>query len=623
MTDHPTPPPPARRKRLRNLVRYGAIALLVVAAGLFLARRQIGGLLARTLDERLSAAGIHVEWRAAVWVPGPGVRLHGLALFRDAAKHERIALFDKVTAIKGEAGWDRWDAISVKLDDARLVLGQGDHEATLEHMNMDLRIQVGNADLRELRANLQGLRIEAKGGFAPATAAKPARVDIAKESEKGRSLFEDVNLDWLKPAKEWVRFQPGNDGPVLKIEFQSRQDGGMDLAATLDGRKFQWHGQTWDLVDAAVKTSIRDEPSPVEIERVRIGFGGRTAELAGSFDAARGGLKISRFESGIDALALARALAPDAAGSLAAVTATGAWRVSGAGELPLDHPEKGRWNGSVALDGDLAYAAGETRVALRSPAMTLRMDEQVVSVSGFKAGLWDGNLEAPETRIHLPSAEAKPRFETQATLKGARLQSLRKSFGAAGNQPGTVEIGWKGGGGFELASITGSGALGIRDAEFYRIPLLGPLHVVFDKLTPGFARDVASTLSANHRIGGGILHIDNLKLESKLTRIEANGSVDLNRQYARLTAKAKLQGIAGLATAILSALLEVEGEGPVSDVQWKLKNVPGIDMIGEAAGVVGKTGGAVIDGAGSAVKGAGKAAKGLLKIPGKLLPGRQ
>ena len=104
---------------------------------------------------------------------------------------------------------------------------------------------------------------------------------------------------------------------------------------------------------------------------------------------------------------------------------------------------------------------------------------------------------------------------------------------------------WKGGGGFELASITGSGALSIHEAEFFRIPLLGPLHLVFDKLTPGFGKDVASTMTANHRMTGGTLHIENLKLESKLTRIEANGSIDLNRQYAHLTAKAKLQGNRG------------------------------------------------------------------------------
>jgi len=118
------------------------------------------------------------------------------------------------------------------------------------------------------------------------------------------------------------------------------------------------------------------------------------------------------------------------------------------------------------------------------------------------------------------------------------------------------------------------------------------------------------------------LHIENLKLESKLTRIEANGSIDLSRQYAHLTAKAKLQGIVGMTTTLLSALLEMEGQGPTNDVRWKLRNVPGLGMIGNAASVVGKTGGKVVEGAGNALRDTGKAAKSLLKIPGKLLPAK-
>ncbi len=124
MSEAQPPPQPARRSRLRTLLRYAVIALLVVIAGLFFARREIGDLLARRLNERLSAAGVYVEWRSADWLPGPGIRLHDVALFRDAAKHERLALLGNVTVIKGEAEWNRWDTVSVSVADARLTLGQ-------------------------------------------------------------------------------------------------------------------------------------------------------------------------------------------------------------------------------------------------------------------------------------------------------------------------------------------------------------------------------------------------------------------------------------------------------------------------------------------------------------------
>lgn len=635
MIESPPSSPLKHRSRLRNLLRYGVVTLVVVAAGVFLARRQIGDVLAHQLDDRLSAAGIFISWKSASWVPGPGIRLHDLALYRDAAKRDRLALLAHVTAIKGDRGWDQWDKLSVTMVDARLTLGNGENETNLERLHLQLLIQPGRAELTECHGSLQGLRIEAKGEHVRTAKVASANAEVgAPPAVRDQDLFGDVNLDWLKTVKTWVKIQPEKEEPVLKLEFHPQTAGkGMDLAMTLDGTKFQWLGQKWDLIQATVKTSIGDKQSPVVIERMRIGQAGRTGELTGAFDPVGGVLTIEKLDSGIDVLALTRALAPDAVTSLTGISTTGGLRISGAGEIPVANPEQSRWDGRVELDGALVYQAGGRHVALQKPSFALLMEKQVVSLAGFQAGLWGGNLDMPMTKIHLPAAEAKPRFDTKVTLKNARLQSGVDSLGAAQKQPGIVQFDWSGGGGFDLPSISGSGSLSIREAAFYRIPLLGPLHVVFDKLTPGFGRDVASTMTARNRMAGGILHIENLKLDSKLTRIEANGSIDLTRQYAHLTAKAKLQGIAGLATALLSALLKVEGEGPVHDVRWKLDKVPGIDMIGDAAGVVGKTGGMVIDEAASvvkkttgtaadAVKGTGNAVKGLFKLPGKLLPGK-
>ena len=97
---------------------------------------------------------------------------------------------------------------------------------------------------------------------------------------------------------------------------------------TFDGAKFQWRGQRWDFVQAAVKIPVGKENSnsPIDIDHVRIGHGGRKAEIAGAFDPASRVIRISKFDSGIDLLALARAMMPDAVGSLSAVSTSGAWR---------------------------------------------------------------------------------------------------------------------------------------------------------------------------------------------------------------------------------------------------------------------------------------------------------
>src|SRR4029077_13052805 len=211
-----------------------------------------------------------------------------------------------------------------------------------------------------------------------------------------------------------------------------------------DGSSFQWRGQKWDFVQAAVKIPLGKKNAPIDIDHIRIGHGGRKAELAGTFDSASRVIRISKCNSGIDVLALARAMMPDAVGSLSAASTSGAWGISGAGEIPVDQPENFRWNGDMALDGDLVYARGQTNIALQKPTFSVRVEEQVVTISDLKAGLWDGSLDVARLQVPLASKEKKLRFETQLKLDGVRLQSIINIFGEAWKQPGVVPLDWKG-----------------------------------------------------------------------------------------------------------------------------------------------------------------------------------
>ena len=179
-------------------------------------------MLARRLDERLAAAGVFLSWQSAAWTPGSGIRVSGLALYRDAAKRERLALLDHVTLIKGDPDWSVWDKVSVRLRNARLTLSDGDDETKLEHVNMRLDIQQGKEDLLECIANVQGLRIDAKGTHVQ-TAAKPqSKGDGAKvAAPQNKRPFDDVDLSWLKRLNEWTKVVGENHDPVLKLELKA------------------------------------------------------------------------------------------------------------------------------------------------------------------------------------------------------------------------------------------------------------------------------------------------------------------------------------------------------------------------------------------------------------------
>ena len=730
--------PPARRRRgLWILLGLVVIALVVVVAGFFFARQQIGEFFAVKLGERLAEDGVFINWKSADWVPGGGIRLHGLAVYRDPARHDRLALLGLVTARRPKPSFLRWDKMNFKAADTQILLGSGAGETRLEHLDMLLLVQPRKADLPECHASLQGLRIEAKCAFvALAHAGNAEAVAAAKQVVQREGLFREVNLDWLKSVKEGLKFQPEKDEPVLRMELHSLPDDrGMESTMTFDGAKFQWLGQRWDFMQAAVKIPVgkKNSNSPIEIDHVRIGHAGRKAEIAGAFDPASRVIRIRKFDSGIDLLALARAMMPGAVGGLSAVSTSGDGRVSGAGEIPMDHPENFRWNGDMALDGDLIYASGQTNIALQKPTFSVRVEEQavtisdlkaglwdgsldvarlqvhlpskekklrietqltlngarsssvrksfsagqkqprvvrlnwngawrgsaageipvdhpenfrwhgemalggdlfyasgetkvalhkptfsvreekqVISISAFKAGLWEGSLIAPRTLVYLPSAKKKARFETQFAIKDARLQSIINSFGGAQKEPGVVQCDWQGGGEFDLASLAGSGALSIGEADFGRVPIVGPLHFVFNILAPRFHTDEPSTMTVNHRMAGSLLYLEDLKLVSEHAHVEAGGNIDLAREYTQLNARGGLRKLPGLITVLFTWLLEFKGEGPVDNVRWSIKGFPGFHPVVNAPKKTTRT-------ADAAEKEADRAVKGLIELPGKVL----
>ncbi len=106
------------------------------------------------------------------------------------------------------------------------------------------------------------------------------------------------DLAWQKSGKDQVTFQPGKGEPLLQAEFHLLSDeGGLNLSAMLNSRKFQWSGQQWDFMQVAMKTKIGGNNSPVEIDHARMGYAGQTVYSRRLSIPSGGVLQISKLES--------------------------------------------------------------------------------------------------------------------------------------------------------------------------------------------------------------------------------------------------------------------------------------------------------------------------------------
>ncbi len=82
----------------------------------------------------------------------------------------------------------------------------------------------------------------------------------------------------------------------------------------------------------------------------------------------------------------------------------------------------------MALDGDLFYASGKTKVALQRPTFSVRVEKQVVSISNFKARLWEGSFIAPRTLVYLPSDEEQSAIRNAVRNQGRPIPIDHQQF---------------------------------------------------------------------------------------------------------------------------------------------------------------------------------------------------
>ena len=126
--------------------------------------------------------------------------------------------------------------------------------------------------------------------------------------------------------------------------------------------------------------------------------------------------------------------------------------------------------------------------------------------------------------------------------------------------------------GGELAAVQGGGQVSIADAPMVNIFLLREIYQLIAVLLPVFQAPGAGTIAGDYELDSGVLTMSDVVARSDTVIVRASGTVDFNDEQLEILAFANLQGIAGIATAILSRALEVEVSGDFDDFQVRLRN---------------------------------------------------
>lgn len=627
---HQAPSPSLFRRILRRWKWLAGLALVLLLT-VWPLLRYLGEKAAETLKTRLADQGLAVDWKTARLTAEPGIHFTGLEL---GSLYEQEAgsllLWDKVTVEKGPDGWS---SVRVLNEDGVIHVGDGADRLDLTDVQLDIEASAQRIRSQMLSWETGGLRMEVEldldlQQLAAGSSAEEAR-DKAKLSDSGPVNVQATLNAVLREVKTWADFTGGSNRPTLQVSALTVKDSpGLLVTASLLGKSIYWRGVPLSGIALDLEWASGPPASPLFIRRLSMNPDSTSDKVDASLNLETQVLDIRAFDVQLDLFQLTRATLPkESRAGLDMLKTTGLIRLQASGQAPLAAFEKAALQGRIDGPDRLVVDLGEGRsIPVEKPGGDWSLRGNSVTITGHTAGLWGGQVSTKS--MHIDWSEA-PRFEGDSTITGVDTPAMMTSLGQSSVLPGKLSTTFQGGGGLALDQITGSGTVSVKNAAFYRVPLLGPLSVVFDKIAPGFARDTASDLDAQFSITRGIVTLHKAALQSKLTEVTAEGKVDLVQQRGDLVGKAKLRGIVGLPTVLLSELLAVEGSGPLNDMRWSLKNAPGM---AEITGAVGKAGGAVTDvvkdvggaagkATGTAVKEAGKAAKKIFSLPGKLLPG--
>jgi hypothetical protein len=204
------------------------------------------------------------------------------------------------------------------------------------------------------------------------------------------------------------------------------------------------------------------------------------------------------------------------------------------------------------IDADLFFKGTTLRIVAREPTSLF---------GGAVAGT-----------MSLDLSKDGPPHVSEFTFRDLSFGDLLRTYFDKADVTGTLEgkIGLAGNLA-DMASLTGSGVIDVRNGDLYKIPAFGALSVLLDAIIPDAGYAKADKGHAEFTFKEGKILISKIDMTSVTMALVGSGSYDYVRDDVDLSMRVTVRGPLAIVMFPVSKFFEYRGTGRLSETKWESK----------------------------------------------------
>ena len=561
--------------RWRWVVGIVALGGLLAWAGMSLAGKQV----VAKMDGKLAESGLVLERKGVTWDPLRGLHFEGARLRRMDGQPLMAVSSGAVDFPLGQFFKDSALITDWRLRGADVLLYDAKGEVKLEDVSMVLRVKGGEVTVDSVSARKNGLKAKLAGQVSlgkQEKAAQPMEWDLravratleALDMQRGQGLFEitgKFRVDARPPEVQWSAELKGHgkdviwkEVPLKEATAEAKLTAGRSLITAKlvlphGGADFSITREDWNETPFVFQGKLRDGQ-------------GREDEFQGGYSTKSHALTVKRLNGPADLWTLARDV-PRVAAALPEEVGFQTFP-----EVSVRNLKRAKEGEGVRWSVEHAELKGKVVVSLKN--------ERKLEVSNLSGGAeYDGRtwkLENVEGRL-LGGFMAvsggywgKELHDAKVAMEDVKLSELKQWMeGEASTSNGVLYAEYRGDVDLEGKALEGQGTMRLENAPVIETPLLDETYDLFSQLIPGVERAKTGEFQAEFTGKGKRVEVTKFEAKGGALTVSAKGTIDLETERVKGTARGKLGGLPGLVTSPLSRLLEMNVEGPVDNIRVK------------------------------------------------------